>query len=179
VGLFSITGPFGSWGAVAPGERERALSCDEHLPQPDQVVVRAIEVDAGPEHVYRWLCQMRVAPYSYDWIDNLGRRSPRALTPGLEQLEAGQRIATVFRVAAFEPGRSITMVHDGPAFGTVACTYLVEPGREQRSRIFVRLLVRYRRNPLGALMALVLPAGDMVMMAKQLRTFRDLAAGRP
>ncbi|MCK7580455.1 MAG: hypothetical protein MZV65_35625 [Chromatiales bacterium] len=59
--------------------------------------------------VFRWLCQLRVAPYSYDWIDNLGRTSPGVLLPGLDALEAGQRFMTIFRLVAFAPGESITL----------------------------------------------------------------------
>ena len=78
------------WGSTAK-ERAMTLPCDHLLPDAKQVVHRAVDVDAPPEAVFRWLCQLKVAPYSYDLIDNLGRRSPRELTPGAEELREGQR----------------------------------------------------------------------------------------
>jgi hypothetical protein len=160
-----------------PGERERALPCDAHIGRPDHVLLRAIEVDAPAGTLFRWLCQLRVAPYSYDWIDNRGRRSPRTLTPGLEELEVGQRFMTIFRLAEFEPERSITLVHSGPLFGRVVVTYAVTATGPQTSRLLARLLVRYAHGPAAAALAsLALPAGDLVMMRRQLRTLRDCAA---
>jgi len=35
---------------------------------------------------------MRIAPYSYDGIDNLGCESPRVLIPGLDELAIGQKV---------------------------------------------------------------------------------------
>ena len=151
------------------------LGCDEHEPDPDQVLVRAIDVDAPADVVFRWLCQLRVAPYSYDWLDNRGRRSPRVLTPGVERLEVGQPVMRIFELAGFEDGRSLTIVHRGPVFGHLAGTYRVTPLAGGGSRILVRVCGRYPRGPLGTAMSLVLPAGDLVMMRKQLRTLRDLA----
>jgi hypothetical protein len=165
---------FDTWGAH-PHELERELACDAHIDRPDQRLVRAVEVPAPAATVFRWLCQLRIAPYSYDWIDNWGRRSPRELTPGLERLAVGDRFMTVFRLVDFEPDRSITLVHDGPLFGRVVVTYEVTPKGTEASRLFARLLVRYRRGPLRGL-ALLLPPGDAIMMRKQLLTLRDLAA---
>ena len=44
---------------------------------------------ARPEHVWPWVAQIRLAPYSYDWIDNLGRRSPQDLR-GLPEPVVGE-----------------------------------------------------------------------------------------
>lgn len=170
----SWTGPFGRWGA-SRHEADHALPCDAYLADPDQVLVRAIDVAAPAPEVFRWLCQLRIAPYSYDWLDNAGRRSPRALTPGVEHLKVGQSVMSIFELIAFEPGRSLTVVHRGPLFGRIAGTYWIVPRGDGASRILVRLLVRYPRGPLGTALSLVLPAGDLVMMRKQLRTLRDCA----
>src|SRR5271165_7567855 len=112
------------WGSAA-GERAEAFPCDGLVGEPDLELFRAVDVRAGAATVYRWLCQLRVAPYSYDLLDNRGRRSPQTLTPGLEQLELGQSVMRIFKLVDFEPGRSITVLSDGRLFGRVACTYRV------------------------------------------------------
>ena len=84
------------WGAT-PDERQRPYPADSLVPAP-VLMTRAISVAAPVEVVWRWLCQIAVAPYSYDWIDNRGRRFPRELTPGADHLELGQTMAVVFRL---------------------------------------------------------------------------------
>ena len=65
-----------TWGST-PEERARGYACDVCVAGPDHALFRAVDVDAPAAVVFRWLCQLRVAPYSYDWIDNGGRESPR------------------------------------------------------------------------------------------------------
>ena len=67
---------------------------------------------------------------------------------------------------------------DGRLFGRVACTYRADEVGEC-SRIVVKLRVAYPpRPPLGMLMRLVLPPGDLVMMRRQLLNLKKLAEGR-
>jgi len=51
--------------------------------------------------MFRWLCQWKVAPNSYDLVDNFGCRSPKELPPGVERLARGQRVMTIFEIADF------------------------------------------------------------------------------
>jgi hypothetical protein len=68
------------WG-VSKQEQALPFPCDAHLSEPDDVYFRGVDIQAPEASVFRWLCQLRVAPYSYDWIDNLGRRSPASSHP--------------------------------------------------------------------------------------------------
>ena len=161
------------WGATEE-ERARPLPGDERLPVADLVVDRAVSVDAPAPVVFRWLCQIRVAPYSYDKLDNLGRQSPQQLVPGLEQLALGQRFGVIFSIVDFVPGEHITAEHRGPVFGHVVLTYAVEEGPP------ARLLMRIRGKlppvgPLRGVLARALAAGDLVMARRQLLNLKGLA----
>jgi hypothetical protein len=157
-------------------ERSGTWPSDVWLAAPDAVLFRAIDVAAPREDVFRWLCQLRVAPYSYDWIDNFGRRSPRVLTPGLDALEIGQTFMTIFELVAFETNSHVTLRTRRALFGEVVVTYRVSETRDRaRSRLAVKLVVRHRRDVLSRLWRLVLPPGDLVMMRKQLHTLAGLA----
>jgi len=163
-----------AWGSM-PSERAEHYPCDDLVDGPRHELFRAVDVDAPAAVVFRWVCQLRAAPYSYDLIDNLGRRSPRELTPGLDDLAVGQRVMTVFRLVSFEPDRSITVDAPTTLFGYVAVSYRVVPVDDGRSRLVAKVVVAPRRGCLAWIMDRVLPAGDLVMMRKQLLTLKSLA----
>ena len=125
---------FREWGSTAD-ERKLPLPCDEILPDANARYHRAVDVQAQPAVVFRWLCQLRRAPYSYDWIDNLGRRSPQQLTPGLEALEIGQPFMQIFALQHFEPDRSISLRLRRPGLWPEPCPgESTTPARSQSRR---------------------------------------------
>lgn len=163
------------WGAD-PDEHARAYPADRMVEGPVLRMTRAVRVDAPPATVWRWLCQMSVAPYSYDWVDNLGRRSPRTLTPGVGSPVVGDRVQ-VFRVTDVEPGRQWSGVTIPKVFGRTAVTYAVAPdGRG--SRLICRITTS-QRGPVAWTWSRLLAWGDLVMMRKQLLTFKELAETAP
>lgn len=164
------------WGST-PADRALDFPCDDVLRDPADTLWRAVDVDAPPATLFRWLCQLRVAPYSYDWIDNLGRQSPRTLRPGVDALAVGQRWMTIFELVAFDPGRHVTlrMRRRRGLFGDVAVTYRVVPRAPDRARLVVKL--RWR-PPAVPLVGTLLAWGDLVMMRKQLLNLKALAEGR-
>ena len=140
------------------------MACDALAPQAAVRADRAITIDASPPIVFAWLCQLRMAPYSYDLVDNFGRRSPRTRNAELEHLEVGQRFMTMFALQSFVDGEHITLRSKG-----VAVTYAVR-AEASGARLHVRVL--FEGSPLvGRLLAL----GDLVMMRKQLLTLKSLA----
>ena len=150
-----------------------------HAIDPYRTYLRAVDVAAPAAVVFRWLCQLKVAPYSYDWVDNGGRRSPRELTPGAEQLATGQQMM-IFQLVDFQLDRQITLVALPAAtrwFGPLALTYQVTD-RPAGSRLVCCLDVTAKSWP-ERVRRKFLAAGDLVMMRKQLLTFKELAERTP
>ena len=141
---------------------------------------RGVTIQAAPETVFRWLCQMRVAPYSYDWIDNLGRQSPQKLIPGLDQLAIGQTMMFFFELIDFEHNRHLTVRHKpntigARVFGDVLVSYLIVPQAQNSCRLLAKAAIKYPAGPIGWLARAFLPWGDLIMMRRQLLNFKDLS----
>ncbi len=162
------------WGTTED-ECTRAFPGDALLPETDAVYYRGVTVHARADVVYRWLCQLRVAPYSYDWIDNFGRRSPQQLIAGLDDLAIGQSIMSAFKLVDFSRDHHLTGRVSLPRFGDITATYLIVPSADGRCRLLVKLVVTYPRGLLGRILRLVLPWGDLVMMRRQLLNLKQLA----
>lgn len=150
------------------------------IAQPDEALWRGITINATAEIVFRWLCQMRVAPYSYDWLDNGGRRSPHELTSGLDQLAQGQTVMRIFDLIDFTQGQHLTIrlkLHRPSIklFGDIAVSYTIIPRSPESCRLVVKLSVKYPDGIWGQLVKVFLPWGDLIMMRRQLLNFKQLA----
>ena len=168
-----------TWGTQAK-ERELSFPCDRVIAQPDEALWRGIAINAPAEIVFRWLCQMRVAPYSYDWLDNGGRRSPRELIADLDHLVQGQTVMRIFDLVDFTQDQHLTirLKPHTPAskmFGDIAVSYTIIPRTPESCRLIVKLVVRHPLGIWGQLMRVILRWGDLIMMRRQLLNFKQLA----
>ncbi|MBE9169236.1 hypothetical protein IQ238_17475 [Pleurocapsales cyanobacterium LEGE 06147] len=179
-----------TWGSTAE-ERQMVFPCDRYIDNSDDVYFRAIDVKAPASILWKWLCQLKVSSYSYDFLDRLERiffqgqeripspESPAKLIPGLEILAPDQRFMGVFKLVEFETNRHLTMIMDAQKaiqiFGDVVASYVIKPTTENTCRLILKGHVRYPKNIYGKWMHYVLPWGDLLMMRKQFVRLKHLA----
>jgi hypothetical protein len=159
------------WG-VTEAEIRRRYPCDDFVPSPRLEVWRGVTINATPADIWPWLTQVRLAPYSYDWIDNLGRRSPQELRD-LPTPEPGDSFTAV---AGHQFGRILSVTPEAQLtasiIGMVASYVLVPQGD------VTKLLLKIAGAP-GPLYATIFSVGDLVMARRQLLNFKGLAESRP
>jgi hypothetical protein len=156
------------WG-VTDDEIARSYPCDGLVAAPSLRAWRGVTVAAPREAVWPWVAQVRLAPYSYDWIDNRGRRSPRELA-GLPEPHAGERFTTVGgralgRIVSVETGQHLT----GRIMGAFM-SYVLVPADHETTRLLLKVVMRT-----GRLSAVGLSVGDLVMSRRQLLNLKRLA----
>jgi hypothetical protein len=121
-----------NWGATA-AEQQMTLPGDEFVPEPADMLTRAVTINSAAEDAWRWLIQIgqdRGGMYSYDWLENLlGLRihSAREIRQEWQHLAAGDQIYLVrpgwlglkhgfsLPVARIDPGRAIVLREQPPA----------------------------------------------------------------
>ena len=74
------------------GARDEEVYCsmpgDDIVSKPSFNATRAVTINAAPENIYPWIVQIglnRAGWYSYDLLDNLGRKSAENILPELHQ----------------------------------------------------------------------------------------------
>ena len=179
-----------TWGST-PEERLMSFPCDSYIENSDEAYFRAIDVNAPTEILFRWLCQLKVGSYSYDWLDHLERMffkvsesisdrpSPEQLLPGVENLALGQRVMGIFKLVEFEQNRHLTIVMDYQRaiamFGEIAASYVVFPITSNTCRLILKGHIRSPRNIFWSWIRYFLPWGDLFMMRKQFLRLKSLA----
>ncbi|WP_326836017.1 polyketide cyclase [Amycolatopsis rhabdoformis] len=156
------------WGVTA-GEIARSYPCDDFVTSPALQAWRGVHVAAPADAVWPWVAQVRLAPYSYDWIDNLGRHSPRELVT-LPEPRVGDRFTAVRgrelgRIVSVAPGTQLT----GTIMGAFM-SYVLVPQDHDTTRLLLKAVMQSCH---GA--AFALSIGDLIMARRQLLNWKNLA----
>ena len=173
-----------TWGASALEIASDMLG-DELIVAPSMSATRSIDLGAGPSEVFGWLTQMgfgRAGWYSYDLIDNLGRRSARRIVPQWQVRAAGETVPggpmVSFSVAVYDPHRAFVLaVLDRRLLGhRIDFTLAYRLDTPGGGRAGTRLVSRARASvvgPLGRPASWLLGIGDGLMVRRQLLGLRD------
>ena len=167
---------FQYWGATAE-EINSTVVGDDLCSDATVVATRSITIGAAPQEVFPWIRQMgfgRAGWYSYDWLDNLGRKSATTIHDEWQSVEAGDKIPSgpiSFTAAIVDAPRHFVLEIQslGKKSPKLHFTLAYElRDNPQGTRLVTRM--RSRINlPLGSLFEkLILGPGDGIMLRRQL-----------
>jgi hypothetical protein len=167
---------FQYWGATAE-EINSSVVGDDLCSDATVVATRSITIGAAPQEVFPWIRQMgfgRAGWYSYDWLDNLGRKSATTIHDEWQSVEAGDKIPSgpiSFTAAIVDAPRHFVLEIQslGKKSPKLHFTLAYELRDNPRG---TRLVTRMRSRvnlPLGSLFEkLILGPGDGIMLRRQL-----------
>ena len=175
---------FQYWGAT-PEEIQSPVVGDDLCPSATLIATRSITISAPPQDVFPWIRQMgfgRAGWYSYDWLDNLGRKSATSIHDEWQTVEAGDKVPSgpiSFTAAIVEAPRHFVLEIKslGKKSPKLHFTLAYELRDDPHG---TRLVTRMRSRisvPLGSLFEkLILGPGDGLMLRRQLLTISQNAS---
>jgi hypothetical protein len=160
------------WGATLE-ELSRTMPGDEVVSAPAFNAMRAVTVEAPPEAIWPWIVQIgfwRAGWYSYDLLDNAGRRSAERIMPELQHMEVGDLVP-------MGPGKNAGIWVKGleqnrwmlwaDKFQLTTWAWALEPEPDGSTRLLTRVRARPSwRHPTTAAWLLLVEVADFPMMRK-------------
>lgn len=157
---------------------------DELCSHAQLITTRAITIEASPEQIFPWIRQMgfgKAGWYSYDLLDNLGRKSATSIRPEWQNVHSGDAIpggpVSFTAVVVTVPHSFVLLFHGHKGFSKRICFSLAYELRQTGAS--TRLVTRVRARidfPLGGFIAkYLLGPGDGFMLRKQLRSIAERA----
>jgi hypothetical protein len=147
----------------------RRYPCDGFVTAPALQAWRGVRVERLLRRFGRWSQQVRLAPFSYGWIDNRGRRSPRELV-GLSEPQVGERFTTaggreLGRIVLIHPGKYLTSTIMGAFMSHVRVLQDFDA-----TRLLPKIVMRTRRWAAPAM-----AVADLIIARRQLLNLKPLA----
>jgi hypothetical protein len=161
------------WGAT-DAEVKRSLPGDEIVDKPSFNATRAVTIHAPAQNIYPWIVQMGVSRagwYSYDLLDNLGRRSAESLLPEHQNIQIGDLIPVS------RDGKQGTWVKYlrkdkwvlwWDKNGATSWVWEIHPEEEGSARLITRVRVKYKLFSTAILFNLLIEIFDVLMMRRSM-----------
>lgn len=175
---------FQNWGATTE-EIQSSVVGDDLCAEATLIATRSITIGGLPKDVFPWIRQMglgRAGWYSYDWIDNFGRKSAVSVHEEWQDVHSGDLVPAglmSFTAAIVTAPHSFVLE--------------VKNGKKAKPRLHFTLAYELRAIPEGTRLVtrmrshinlpggkiierLILGPGDGIMLRRQLLTIRSRVA---
>jgi hypothetical protein len=172
------------WGATQE-EIDRPLQGDDIVPDPSFNATRAVTIHTSAQNIFPWIVQMgmnRAGWYSYDLLDNFGRRSAETILPEYQDPRVGDLIPMSpdgkygIWVRDFQKDRWMLWWNKN---GDTTWIWVIEPESPDRCRLLTRIRTKYRWLSFTAPFNLLIEFCDLPMMRKSMIGIKRRAEALP
>jgi hypothetical protein len=144
-------------------------------------LLRSIEIRAAASDVFIWLKQLRIAAYSYDFIDNRCRKSPDYIIENLPPLKVNTHYLLAFHIFEFEENSFIACRFCEPINPPVSFYMkdlfieyrIVEQGT--KAKLWCKIKGYFNTDISSKGFYFVFSVLDKIMMARQLKNIKKLS----
>lgn len=159
------------WGSTN-AEIKRAMPGDDIVDKPSFNATRAVTIGAPAENIYPWIVQMgvnRAGWYSYDLLDNLGRRSAEVILPEHQNIQVGDLVPMSpdgkqgLQVKGFINNEWVLWWEET---GDTSWAWGIYPDENSCSRLVARVRVKYRWFSPAIIFNLIIEFFDILMIRK-------------